>query len=209
MIDKKERCILYGASGHAKVIIDSLIQKGINDFILYDDNPDIKKLMSFIVYNNYNYTDFPNNKLIVSIGDNHTRKKIASKILHPFGKLIHPVSYVSDLAIIEEGTVVFAHATIQPATIIGKHCIINTKASVDHDCIIDNFVHIAPSATICGGVSVGDGAFVGAGAVVLPNIKIGNWTVIGAGAVVTKDVPDFEIWVGNPAHKIKVNHYED
>lgn len=44
---------------------------------------------------------------------------------------------------------------------------------------------------------------IGAGAIVLPGITIGNGAVVGAGAVVTKDVPDFAIVVGVPAKVIK------
>ena len=32
-------------------------------------------------------------------------------------------------------------------------------------------------------------------------VKIGNGAIIGMGSVVTKDVPDYEIWAGNPAKK--------
>jgi acetyltransferase-like isoleucine patch superfamily enzyme len=46
---------------------------------------------------------------------------------------------------------------------------------------------------------VGDGASLGAGAVVLPGIRIGRGAMVGAGAVVTKDVPANAVVVGNPA----------
>lgn len=46
---------------------------------------------------------------------------------------------------------------------------------------------------------VGDGASLGAGAVVLPGIRIGRNAMVGAGAVVTKDVPANAVVVGNPA----------
>jgi len=48
-----------------------------------------------------------------------------------------------------------------------------------------------------------DYAFIGVNALILSGCKyIGKHSVIGAGSVVTKNVPDFEIWVGNPAKKI-------
>ena len=47
------------------------------------------------------------------------------------------------------------------------------------------------------------GATIGAGSTLLPGITIGENALIGAGSVVTKDVPDNEIWVGNPARFIK------
>jgi UDP-2-acetamido-3-amino-2,3-dideoxy-glucuronate N-acetyltransferase len=47
------------------------------------------------------------------------------------------------------------------------------------------------------------GASIGAGAVMLPGITIGEYALVGAGAVVTKDVPAGETWVGNPARLLK------
>jgi acetyltransferase EpsM len=83
------------------------------------------------------------------------------------------------------------------------NCIINTNASVDHHCIIEDFVHIAPSSTLCGNVKVGEGSHVGAGSTIIQNIRIGKWCVIGAGAVITKDIPDYSLVVGVPGKIIK------
>jgi acetyltransferase-like isoleucine patch superfamily enzyme len=58
---------------------------------------------------------------------------------------------------------------------------------------------VAPGATLTGCIAVGDRAFVGAGAVVLPRLRIGEDAVVGAGAVVTRDVPAGATVVGNPA----------
>ena len=48
-----------------------------------------------------------------------------------------------------------------------------------------------------------DGASIGAGSVILCGITIGKNAMIGAGSVVTKDVPDAELWVGNPARFVR------
>ncbi len=47
------------------------------------------------------------------------------------------------------------------------------------------------------------GAVIGANATILSGVTIGENAVIGAGSVVTKDVPDGEVWVGNPARPLK------
>lgn len=47
------------------------------------------------------------------------------------------------------------------------------------------------------------GASIGANATILPGVTIGEYAVIGAGAVVTKDVPNGAKVVGNPAKQIK------
>lgn len=45
--------------------------------------------------------------------------------------------------------------------------------------------------------------WIGNGALIKQGVTIGNGVVIGMGSVVTKDVPDYEIWAGNPAKFIR------
>ena len=52
-------------------------------------------------------------------------------------------------------------------------------------------------------VCIREGAFIGAGSILLKGVTIGERAVIGAGSVVTKDVPADEIWAGNPAVFLK------
>lgn len=54
-------------------------------------------------------------------------------------------------------------------------------------------------------VNIGEWAWIGANAVILPGITVGNYAVIGAGSIVTKDIPDYAIAVGNPARIIGEN----
>ena len=53
-----------------------------------------------------------------------------------------------------------------------------------------------------GDVVIGDQVWIGYRAVILPGVSIGEGAVVGAGAVVTKDVEPFAIVAGNPARKI-------
>ena len=52
-------------------------------------------------------------------------------------------------------------------------------------------------------IVIGNDVWIGARVVILPGVHVGNGAIIGAGAVVTKDIPPFEIWGGNPAHFLK------
>ena len=49
-------------------------------------------------------------------------------------------------------------------------------------------------------------AFIGGHSIVLKGVTIGKESVIGAGSVVTCDIPDGEIWAGNPARFLKKVH---
>lgn len=190
---------LYGASGHCKVIIDILEDCGITVEGLYDDNA------SFQEFNSYPLSKPLNVKgpLIISIGNNGVRKKLAELLDIEFGRAIHPSAIVSTNSVIELGTVVMQGAVIQAQAHLGKHCIVNTAASIDHDCKIGDYVHISPNATLCGNVSVGEGTWIGAGSVVIPGVKIGRWSIIGAGSVVIRDIPDNVVAFGNPCAIIK------
>ncbi len=57
---------------------------------------------------------------------------------------------------------------------------------------------------ICKPVVIKKGAWIGAGAAILPGVTVGKYTVVGAAAVVTHDVPDYAVVVGNPARVTKV-----
>jgi sugar O-acyltransferase (sialic acid O-acetyltransferase NeuD family) len=195
--------ILYGASGHAKVICSILESNEIAIQGIFDDNASITKLDEYLSLGKYDANIHSNEKLIISIGDNKIRKEVAKKIKHDFACVSHGLSIIDRLTSIGVGSVVFHNVVIQRGTQIGNHVIINTNASIDHDCLIEDFVHISPNSTLCGNIRIGVGTQVGAGATIIPNLKIGKWCKIGAGAVVTKDIPDYSVVVGVPGKIIK------
>ncbi len=195
--------ILFGASGHAKVIVDILEKCGESIEFLVDANSDIKFLQGYSVVQESKFNSDDKDEVIISIGDNATRKRVAENLNNQFGWAIHPSVVLADDVSIGQGTVAMANAVVNSSTEIGNHCILNTSCSIDHDCSLGDFVHISPNATLCGGIKVGEGTHIGAGATVIPNITIGKWAVIGAGAVVIVDVPDGATVVGVPGKIIK------
>ena len=52
-------------------------------------------------------------------------------------------------------------------------------------------------------ITIGNDAWIGAGASILPGVTIGEYAIVGAGAIVTKDVGDYEVAVGVPAKVVK------
>lgn len=191
-----ENIYLYGAGGHAKVIIDIL--KSMDLFVkeIFDDNPEINECMNIPVVNNGKV----HSPLIVSVGNNKIRKKIVEKLRGiSFAKAISRFSVISESATIGIGSVIMQGAVVQSSVKIGEHVIVNTGATVDHDCEIQDYVHIAPGCNLCGDVKVGEGTFIGAGTIVIPGVRIGKWAIIGAGSVIRKNVPDNVMVAGNPS----------
>jgi acetyltransferase EpsM len=193
---------LYGAGGHAKVIAEILERCGKTVAGIFDDDP-AKTIWNFPNQKFPGSFNFSSDELILSIGNNLVRKKIADVVDANYHTAIHPSAIISSYSAIKEGSVVMGGALINADSHIGKHCIINSHASIDHDCILEDFVHVSPNATLCGGIFVGECTSIGAGAVIIPNKHIGCNVTIGAGAVVISDIADNSIVVGNPARIIK------
>ena len=193
--------ILFGASGHCKVIIDLLLLNDIKIEKIVDDHPVYDTIFTIPVEKN-NAT-YLNEDAIISIGNNECRKKISEKYRLNYISAIHPTAAVSKFSTIGKGTVVMAQAIINADVTIGAHCIINSGSIIEHESQISDFVHISPNATIAGNVKIGEGTQIGIGATVNPGKIIGKWCVIGASAVIINDIPDYSVVVGNPGKVIK------
>lgn len=103
---------------------------------------------------------------------------------------------------------------------IGKNVFINSNflAMSRGGITIEDDVQIAPNVQVlsndhdpyerqillCKPVLIKKGAWIGAGATILPGVTIGEHAIVGAASVVTHDVPDCAVAVGNPAKVIRM-----
>ena len=195
--------LIFGAGGHAKVIISCLEASGEKIEAIFDDDLSKTEISGYFLAGQYNPDILQDQAIIIAIGNNLIRSQIARKVYHQLGKVFHPSCIIDRTAKIGDGTVVLQGSIIQADSVIGNHVIVNTKASIDHDCKISDYVHIAPGVTICGNVHVGEFTLIGAGTTVIPNINIGSYCTIAAGSVITTDIPNYSIVRGNPAKIIK------
>lgn len=102
---------------------------------------------------------------------------------------------------IGEGTIIGDHAFLdgRAPLIIGDNVDIASQVLIynsEHD------VHSEDFTPTDGAVEIGDYAFIGPRAIILPGVKIGRGAVVAAGAVVTSNVKEFEIVGGVPAKPI-------
>ena len=195
--------VIFGAGGHAKVVLDVAIASGHKIDFLVTNSVEQETVLghSVVSTNDPRWSDLRAFQFLVAVGDNRARARIFEELKARGGEpitFVHPFTAVSKHTQIGAGTTVCAGAVVNPATVIGENCIINTSASVDHDCIIGAHSHICPGVHLAGGVKVGVGTMIGTGAAVIPGITIGENCTIGAGSVVVRDIPSGSVAYGSP-----------
>lgn len=196
--------IVLRAGGHARVVIEALLSRGICPAAVTDtdaarvgesvggipitgSDDDVLKMGVDAV------------ELANGLGNRASRADSGlssrralfgrfSALGYRFPAIAHASSVIASDARLGDGVQVMAGAIVQPASRIGQNTLVNTRAVVEHDCVVGDHVHIAPGAVLCGGVSVGESAHIGAGAVLLVGIKVGAGAIVAAGAVIAKDV---------------------
>lgn len=203
-----EKIVIFGAGGHAKVIIDIIERQNLYEILgIFVDTPGIESLMSYPILGEISeckgYT-----KGIIAIGDNFGRKLVSEKVIEnnpkiEFVSAIHPDATIGKEVHIGAGTVIMAGVIINVHAHIGDHCIINTQASVGHDVVIGNYATAAPGSRIGGNAFIGTLSTISMGANVIQKIKIGNGSLIGAGSTVIRDIPNGVLAYGLPAKVIR------
>jgi sugar O-acyltransferase (sialic acid O-acetyltransferase NeuD family) len=205
--------VLWGASGHGKVVFDVARAMGGFDAISFIDDAceeSGNELCGRPVFGASQYLQLLEGKhspsrYLVSIGKNDLRARCFQRAIErgwlPVN-LVHPSAVISESARLEVGTVVMAGVVINACAQIGKNCILNTASVVEHDCRIGDHVHLSPGVLLGGGVTVHSYAHIGIGAIALPGVEIGEGAIIGAGAVVLHPVPSGATVVGIPARDL-------
>jgi sugar O-acyltransferase (sialic acid O-acetyltransferase NeuD family) len=208
----KSRVLGLGAGGHARVVLDAILEGGEHEVVGLIDLSE-STIGNFVEGVEILGSEAHLDELyqrgirhvfngIGGVSDNTLHADVYRRITRrgfEFITVVHPRATISKKVSIESGTVLLAGAIVNSGTIIGANVIVNTNATIEHDCIIGHHVHVAPGAILTGNVRVGDYAHIGAGAVIRQGVIVGNRAVVGAGAVVVKDVPAGICVTGVPA----------
>lgn len=210
----KKNIIIFGASGHSKVIVDILEKENIWNIMGFIDS--FKREKEFFGYPILGtekdilkiVDDFNIFGGIVAIGDNFIRFTVVEKIKNilidfKFISTIHPSAILGKFVKVGDGTTIMAGTIINADTEIGEHSIINSASVIEHDSKVGDFSTIAPNVSMGGGVRVGNFSTISIGATIKHSIKIGNDIVIGANSLLLKDIFNKSVWFGNPAKFIR------
>lgn len=207
----ESKVILVGYSGHGLALADSIKEQNSHQLIGYIDQQPKEfnpfKLDYFGSDNPDVFLRIKNNqfKVILGIGDNVLRSKIFNQYNSEKISFINAIDSTSNLSkyiTCGIGNFFSRNTIVNSFSTISNNCILNSGCIIEHECFIESHVHIAPGAVLCGNVKVGAHSFIGANSTIKQGISIGKNVIVGAGSVVINDIPDYEIWVGNPAKKI-------
>lgn len=102
---------------------------------------------------------------------------------------------------------------IQGYSQFGDYCRLHSNVHIGQHSCLGNFVFVypyvvftndpTPPSNVCVGPVVGDYAQIATGSVLLPGVKVGKHCLVGAGSLVAKDIKDYQLAVGQPAHAVK------
>lgn len=116
--------------------------------------------------------------------------------------VVSPRAAVNEEVELGIGTAVFDGVVVSSGVVAGSICILNTNSTVEHDCRLGDNVHVAPGATVCGLVAIGNDCMIGAGSTIVQGVTVCAGSLIGAGAIVVADIDIPGVYVGNPARRI-------
>jgi sugar O-acyltransferase (sialic acid O-acetyltransferase NeuD family) len=211
-----EEIVIVGGGGHAKVVI-SIVQKLVGYRILgYTDLKDNDAVIGTPFLGGDRElgllaTGGKNLCAVIAVGQVGLGKlrcelfERLSKLDLRFPSIVSPDAIVNKEASCGEGAVVMDGAVINAGASVGKGSIVNTNSTVEHDSIISDWVHVAPGATVCGGVTIGRFSMIGAGATVIEGIELAAGCIIGAGATVVSSLMDPGVYVGCPARRVRLS----
>lgn len=206
-----QRLIVFGAGGHAKVVIESAraAHPGC-ELVLLDDRPEAvgDELLGARIVGGRSWLDenWSEASVVPALGSNADRYALCEEMRRrgrQLATIVHPSAILSASARLADGCFLAPGAIVNASSRLGPGAIVNTGASVDHDCQVGAAAHIAPGARLCGGVRVGDRTLVGTASAVIPGVNIGADVTIAAGSAVVRDVPDGARMGGCPARALR------
>lgn len=162
--------------------------------------------------------------MTTSAGFVHATADVAETATVGAGSKVWHYAQVREDAVLGENCIVGRGAYVGTGVVVSDNCKIQNYALVYEPAHLERGVFIGPAAVLTNdqfprainadgspksasdweavGVTVREGASIGASATCVAPVVIGRWALVGSGSVVVKDVPDHALVVGSPARRI-------
>ena len=133
------------------------------------------------------------------------------------GTKIWHFSHIMRGCVVGEGCNIGQNVVVSPDVVLGRNVKVQNNVSIYTGVTCDDDVFLGPSCVFTNVINprsaisrknqyarthVGKGATIGANSTIVCGHNIGEYAFIGAGAVVTKDIPNYALYVGNPAYQL-------
>ncbi|RMH10306.1 MAG: acetyltransferase [Armatimonadetes bacterium] len=209
-----ERLVIYGSGGFGREAAWLAQECGYSVAAFVDDDPQQwGKIINRIPVISLDEacTQYAACPIVVAVGSPRTRAALVEKATErrlSFVNLIHPRTQMSEFIEMGIGIVITAGNILTVNITLANHVQIHVDCTIGHDVVLEDYVTLAPGVHVSGWVHIHRYAYLGTGAVVLNGtqdapIEIGEGAVIGAGAVVTKSIPPGVTAVGVPARPLE------
>jgi sugar O-acyltransferase (sialic acid O-acetyltransferase NeuD family) len=174
---------------------------------LIDDNPQAlagKNVSVPLLGSIQDYQPSEGEVFICAIGIPAIKRRCCELLLSRgarFTQLIHRTAVMGDNVDLAEGVVLCPYSVVSANNRLGRCVAINLHSSVDHDACVDDWSQVNCHCDLTAAVQVGREVFIGSSVSIIPNVRIGDGAYIGAGSVVLRDVPPQAKVFGVPARR--------
>ncbi len=153
------------------------------------------------------YVPKPHDRFLCAVGKPGIKEELARPILEKGGRfttLVHPSTIIGGNVRIGEGCILCPRVVLTSDIVIGKYVTLNIGTAVGHDAVVGDWTQTSAFCDLTGASRVGSRVFLGSGARVLPKVSVGDGAVVGAGSVVVRDVKPGQTVFGVPAVPLRV-----
>jgi sugar O-acyltransferase (sialic acid O-acetyltransferase NeuD family) len=146
--------------------------------------------------------------VVLAIANTEIRKKLVDTLNND--ELCFPNIIATDVLFLDhenlkigKGNIIGIKCSISCNVTIGDFNIFNSNINIGHDTSIGYFNSFMTGTIISGEVNIGEGNYFGLLSAILQRLKVGNNVRISAGSVIIRNTQDNNLYVGNPAVKMK------
>lgn len=137
------------------------------------------------------YTPLPGDLFLVALGAPAKKRRVVELLQTRgarFASLRHPTATVVRTASIGEGVILCPYAMALADTRIDRFATLNNYSGLGHDAVCGEFTTLSSQVDVMGYARIGKDVMIGSGARLLPKVTVGDGATVGAGSIVVRSV---------------------